>query len=340
MEFFFFSRWHNKYGGSNVYSPIGDLLELRLDQYGEAIQTFDFEAYLRNATYKCFHMMLDLYEQHHEYLTKLPKVAFHRKRKKLTIEFESKVMTAEEEESRSWTVETINSAAREFAAILPLIEKRLKKSDDFDYARFTADATRLLAQGFASQEDVEAVCAEAKAKRQAEQAKKSWWEREDMDWDKFDPTARTILDEPFYWDCGDDFAPHGNDTGADLLTDYRKWARRHLGEPPMTFLNRLFAEWGITPIDWNVTAENEVRKLAETKDMELSVSNEAIIALAFAVLKVKGECPGDISDLALKALQRDSYNFIEDGMTDKNKELHRAAIAKMRAKLEQLATTT
>ncbi len=335
MEFFFFSRWHNKYGGSNVYSPIGNLLELRLDRYGEAIQTFEFEAYLRNATYKRFRTMLGLYTQHHEYLTKLPKIAFHRKRKKLRIEFESKVMTAEEEESRSWTIETINAAAREFVTILPLIERRLKKSDDFDYARFMADATRLLTQGFASEEEVAAICAQAKEKRLAERAKKNWWEQGDVEWDKFHPTARIILDDPFFWDCADDFAPHGNDTGADLLADYQEWAKRNAHAPPMTFLDRLFASWGIVPIDWNLTDENEIMKSAEMQQMELSVSNEAIIALAFAILKVKGECPGDVSDLALKALERDSYDFIEDGMTENNKELHRSAIAKMRAKLER-----
>ena len=102
------------------------------------------------------------------------------------------------------------------------------------------------------------------------------------------------------------------------------------------FLNRLFSGWGIVPIDWNLTDEGEVRRLMETKGIELSVSNEAIVALAFAVLKVKGECPQEVSEMALKALHRDSYAFMEAGMEEKNQKLHREAIAKMRAKLERL----
>jgi hypothetical protein len=35
-----------------------------------------------------------------------------------------------------------------------------------------------------------------------------------------------VLDDPFFWQEADDFAPHGNDTGADLLADYRPWRRR------------------------------------------------------------------------------------------------------------------
>ena len=103
----------------------------------------------------------------------------------------------------------------------------------------------------------------------------------------------------------------------------------------MTFLSRLFAGWGIVPIDWNLTDEEEVRKLSETKGIELSVSNQAIVALAFAVLKVKGKCPQEVSDMALKALQRNSFAFMEDRMEEKNKVLHREAIARMRAKLQR-----
>ncbi len=126
-----------------------------------------------------------------------------------------------------------------------------------------------------------------------------------------------------------------NDTGADLLADYQKWVKRNPDVSPLVFLNRLFSGWGIVPIDWSLTDEGEVRKLMETKGIEVSVSNEAIVALAFAVLKVKGECPQDVSDMALKALQRDRYGFKDAGMEEKNQKLHREAIAKMRAKLER-----
>ena len=336
MDFLFhstgFGRYgDSRYGWSTVYSPIGDLLQVQLADYGSAIETFLIVAYLLSAP-----NTPPPTPEYHEYLATLPKVAFQRKRKRVRIEFVSTTRTGEDDESNRFSVEATNAAMVELSTLVPMIEKRLKRGDDFDYARFIADSTQVLLRGFASEEEIAGISVEARQKRMAALATKNWWESADIDWDKYDPKARAILDDAFFWDCADDFAPHGNDTGADLLVDYCKWAKRNPQASPMAFLGRLFTRWGIVPIDWSLTDEEEVRKVKETKGMELSVSNEAIVALAFAVIKSKGECPTDVSDLALRALQRDSYAFIEDGMTDKNKELHRAAIAKMTAKLERL----
>ena len=162
MEVFFYRHVYNGYGGGMVYSPIGDLLELRLDDYGEAITSFHIEAYLRSATYNPLPTLEGLFKQYHAYLEKLPKITFHRKLRRVTIEFESKVRTAEDEESRRVSVETTNAAMREFTTILPLLEKRLKKGDDFDYPRFISDANRLLSQGFATEEEIQSIQAQAK----------------------------------------------------------------------------------------------------------------------------------------------------------------------------------
>ncbi len=335
MVFYFYSHTYCQYGGSNVFSPVGDLLQLRLADYGEAIQTFSILAYLRSATYNPRPTLEGLFKQHHDHLTKLPTISFHRKLRKVKIDFESRATNAEDEESRRYSLDATNAAMQEFITILPLLEKRLKKSDDFDYPCFVTDATRLLTQGFASEDEIRLVSAQAREQWKAERATKSPWELLEIDWDKFHPKAREILDEPFYWDCANDFAPHGNDTGADLLADYCKWVRLNRQASPMTFLSRLFAGWGIVPIDWNLTDEEEVRELMETKGTEVFLSNQAIVALAFAVLKVKGKCPHEVADMALKALQRDGFAFMEDRMEEKNKVLHREAIAKMRAKLQR-----
>ena len=320
---------------ANVFSPIGDLLELRLDNYGDAVSTFNIVACLRSATHNPRPTLESLFEKHHKYLATLPKIAFHRKLRRVTIEFESKVRTAEDEASRRFSVEIINAAMLEFNTILPLLEKRLKKNHDFDCSRFFSDANRLLSQGFGSEEEIERIKAQAKEKRQTERAAKNPWDLLEIDWSKFHPNARAILDDTFFWECADDFAPHGSDTGADLLADYQRSVKRNSDVSSMVFLDHLFSGWGLLPIDWNVTDEREVRKLMETKGVDLFVSNDAIVALAIAVLKVKGECPRDVVEMALKALQRKSYDFMEDGMEEKHKTLRREAIAKMRAKLER-----
>jgi hypothetical protein len=104
MEIFFYSHGYNQYGGSNIYSPIGNLLELRLDDYGEAITSFHIEAYLRSATYNRRPTLEASFEKHHRHLEMLPKITFLRRLRRVTLDFESKVTTAEDEASRRVSV--------------------------------------------------------------------------------------------------------------------------------------------------------------------------------------------------------------------------------------------
>jgi hypothetical protein len=166
MEVFFFSNSYNRYGGGMVYQPIGDLLAVHLGNYGEAIGTFNITAYLRSATYNPLPTLETLFKKHHRNLEKLPKITFHRKLRRVKIEFESKVRTAEDEECRRRSVEATNAAMEEFRTILPLLETRLKKSDAFDYPRFIS-ATRLLSKGLASDDEIQGIAKmRAKLERQ------------------------------------------------------------------------------------------------------------------------------------------------------------------------------
>ena len=114
------------------------------------------------------------------------------------------------------------------------------------------------------------------------------WERLDIDWDDFHPKARQILDDPFFWDCANDFAPNGNDTGADLLESYRGWLKRHRDGKPIRFLEDLARQWGY----------------ADLQAMDEDVLNEAGIGLAFADMKLRGSCDGPLLELAMKCLLR------------------------------------
>ena len=194
MVFYFFIRCYNVYGSDLVYSPIGDLLDLRLADYGEAIRTFAIEAHLRSATYNPLPTLEEMFEEHHRRLEKLPRITFLRKLRQVKIGFESKVRTAEDErvERGRYSVETTNAAMREFTTVLPLLGRRLEQSDDFDYPRFISDANRLLIQGFASEEEIRLVAAGVKEKRHSENP----WELLEVDWRKFHPKARDILRQP------------------------------------------------------------------------------------------------------------------------------------------------
>src|SRR5262249_2263872 len=125
---------------------------------------------------------------------------------------------------------------------------------------------------------------ELEQKDAARRAALSPWETLDVDWRDYHPDARTILDDPFYWDCVNDFAPHGNDTGADLLEDYRKWLRRNPAGDPVAFYRRLLRQWGF--------------EAESTAQPDADVADEAAVALAFAELKLRASCRPAVIALA------------------------------------------
>jgi uncharacterized protein YfeS len=123
----------------------------------------------------------------------------------------------------------------------------------------------------------------------ARAASLSGWEKLGLDWRDFHADARAVLDDPFYWDVVDEFAPHGNDTGADLFDNYRRWVGRNPHANPVDFLSDLVKRWGIAD---------------DASDNALRVLDEAAVALAFAELKMKAICTPVIAAGANAALRR------------------------------------
>ena len=158
----------------------------------------------------------------------------------------------------------------------------------------------------------------------------------EIDWNNFHPLARGILDDPFFWEYASDLSPHGNDTGADLLEDYRRWNKRHGTESPMNFLAGLFKGWDIKPIDWSITSENDVEQLDKEQPIPLRVCNEAAIALAFAALKMRASCPADVVTLAMNALKRTAILVKASTLNSEIKAEWDVAIQKMKAKLDSM----
>lgn len=108
-------------------------------------------------------------------------------------------------------------------------------------------------------------------REEADRAVMSPWEQLGIDWRDYHPEARTILDDPFFWDCTNDFSPHGNDTGADLLDDYRKWLKRNPTGDPGTFYRNLLQSWELPP---------------EGLQADLEENDKVAVAIAFAEIKL------------------------------------------------------
>lgn len=151
------------------------------------------------------------------------------------------------------------------------------------------------------------------AERAAERALPKTLDRLGVDWSRFHPSARQTLDDPLYWDEGAGVAPHGNDTGADVLAAYRRWRPRHRADSAYQFLVGIWSEW------W---PEDEIAADAGIE----TLWTDAEVALAFAQLKVDGRCDPDVAGHAIDAIAR---KLKDSGHTGDDHE----KLRRMRAKL-------
>ena len=337
IEFTCSKNTYNTLGGSRLYSPVASLLTVKLNgtKFGDAVAEIEITANLRSERRNPKKTLERLFDQFHEYIESLPSITFRRKRKRVEIAFCSEHFTeADERGSTPIGAEQWNVAAKEVAEALSLLKKRIKRNDDFDLESFLTQATQILEAGLPSKTSWKNVGDEAKAIQQAILATKDPWELLDIDWDEFHSRAREVLHDPFFWECADDYAPNGNDTGADLLEDFKQWNKRNPRTSPMSFLRRLMKGWGIEPIDWLVTAPSETLTLNKRDSISVSVCNEAAIALAFATIKCRGQCPSDVAEYGLAALKRTSVLIKDSSMPDELKAEWSRKSKQMREKLE------
>lgn len=336
MELFVLTRAYNMYGGGAIFSYIGDLLLLQLGNYGDAITCIEVVVFLRSPVRNPKYSLEQLYDEHHAYLNKLPKVTFRRKLKRIEIEFLSESFDETDYQIGKPSFEKSQLAAEEIVEALTLVKKRLKSRDDFQTDKFLQDVKQTLCRTPDALAEWEALQQRARQKRAAVSAAKNPWEMLDLDWSKFHPRARRILDDPFYWEGANDLAPNGNDTGSDLFADFQTWNKRNAENSPLVFLKELSRDWGFDPIDWSLTSETDVLKLEDEQSIELSICNEAAIGLAFATLKMRASCPTELVKMAVNALRRTSILVKHSRLTNETKADWDVAIEMMQTKLESL----
>lgn len=240
----------------------------------------------------------DTFATFHAQRGQLPKVVFRRKQRRVAIDVASDVLDGGAwARQRGLSLDVLKGAANEAVAAMALLRKRFKPGDDFDIEGFLAHVSGFREALPADDDALQAFARKAAEAWKARAAAQSPWERLAIDWSTFHPDARALLDDPFFWDETDDFAPHGNDTGADLLEAFRSWSRRSRAEGgPVAFLHRLLASWGLPG-----TTSGDV-------------FDEAVVALAFAQIKLQGRCASDVRGLALEAIgrQRDQAHGAHD----------------------------
>lgn len=133
---------------------------------------------------------------------------------------------------------------------------------------------------------------------------------EEEDWEltpeSAHPAAREILADDFFWDPVDDNSPFGNDTGADVLAMFPDRRREHPESAPLVFLTELLQGWEVVDAHWEAISPEEVGALLQEDEFSFTHRDDAIVALAFALLALEGRVAAEVRDRALVALQREA----------------------------------
>jgi uncharacterized protein YfeS len=277
-------------GGHPTLSWIGEFFAFQQPDFGSAIRELEVQVHFATPRVPGgdFKEIEDRYEA---FLAAFPTAKFHRKRAKVELNYVSRLGDSRRvTDSRAADLDLFVRGAQELAAELAILGPRLRRSDAFDFSAFSGWLrTRLAALPQTEAElrqltDRFAVEARNRAKAMDP------WERLDIDWEEYHPQARPLLDDPFYWECADDFAPHGNDTGADILEFYRERSGR--AQSGTQFLDGVLRDWGLNPVQ------------PPDDPLMVPVWEDAKIAVAFAQLKVDATCDPAVRAGALDAIAR------------------------------------
>jgi len=290
MEFYVMARSYNTYGGHTTLSLIPDFLLWDADTFGSAVSELTVTMHFPHSG-RPRPTLEQMFATFHANRQSLPKVVFRRKRGQAAIDIASELLDGKDwDRNRGFSLPLFKAGVAETIAALELLRKRLTAADDFKLEAFLTHCREAQSRLPSTAEELAAFSEESKKRQAPRYAAMSTWDRLGIDWRDFHPDARKILDDPVYWDCTNDFSPHGNDTGADLLEDYQQWLRRNPSGDPIAFYGYLMKRWGFP-------AE-------PSSDIERTVADEAAVALAFAEFKLRADCRPAVADLARAAIRR------------------------------------
>lgn len=280
MEFSFLGQTHNTFGGGPV-SWVGDLLESETSTFGPALETIELTVFYPGIS-KRAHSSIP-YEPPEKNTRR-----FERKRKTLRILWISQRQTQAmvgEIYLPQMTSDILLGSFEDAIDALQYGLERLTASDDFDKGSFLKWLREMKERPWGDGEALRETLGGASDRRRAAwqaQAEADPWSVLGIDWAKMAPNARDILDDPADWSNGDDFSPHGNDTGADIFAEWSRYAR-------------LTPERAVQQIGWSDAFDLD-------DDICWHEWVEINLALAFGHIKKKGRCPAKLAVQAHEVL--------------------------------------
>lgn len=300
MEAHVLVQSYDTYGAHPSFSIIGALLEHATGDLSCGVASFEATVCLRtNLPPK--RTLEALQSEFHAELETLPRIRWEAKKRRLSVRYQTRLGLAEELlYSGPPSGALVQSALAELATVLQANERSLARRPGLDARSFLELIDSLSQLIPMTDADVAAFRDAHAQRRRAKLALLPWSEQLGIDWAEYHPAARELLDDPFFWQQADDYSPHGNDTGADLLSDFRAWRRAHRASSPVDFLHRALRQWGFS-MDWK---RLPVDQWGPEVELAVQVHDEAAIALAFALIKLEGSCATEARVVALEALGR------------------------------------
>lgn len=283
-DWYIFAKTYNSYGGHTTLSLLAPFFLKGMPDFGAGLQELSTDFHFAHPGPPKTTMEF-LFEEFHADRSQLPKIVYRRARQTATIQFASDILSGLDlhRYGEKYRLDWFTKGAHELVRNLSLLRPRFKKTDNFDFEAFLSHCTARLKDLPTNEKDFAELARELDVWEKVQRESLSDWEKLGIDFRDFHPDARRILDDPFYWDVVDDFAPNGNDTGADILSDLRSWLKRHDAQNTPEFLDDMLNGWGL-------------------KDDE-QVSSQATIGLAFAEIKLRGKCHPEVRTRALAVLE-------------------------------------
>lgn len=117
--------------------------------------------------------------------------------------------------------------------------------------------------------------------------------------------------EDFYYDCGDEEAPFGNDDGADALYELEDLIKSGNYEGKFLDLPRKIVSdiWDFNYLDPENFNKEKIKKAIEEDKYSLISTDQAIIAVALGEIKILGKIEPELKKTALSAMRRQKIVF-------------------------------
>jgi uncharacterized protein YfeS len=229
------------------------------------------------------------------YVLTAPKHRFERARRRIAMTLRGDPALDDLEDLNLFdtlTREQVGIAAGMVLQGLRIAEGRLKPKDGVDLSRVIAATEKLRLRRWDSDEALRAEHRIAFAADRQRIENMNPWSKIELS--GCHPKARKMLDQPSDWDPANDFAPHGNDLGADILGGWDELAGRSVED---------------------VMARFEVNASGTTPGDALD-RVQVILAMCFAQVKRKGQCEAGLATRALTMIAVDRETVVGSVVDD------------------------